>query len=137
MEEHFVTTPDGYILGLHRIPADPHSPRSHFNPSSSSSGGDGDGTHDSEDAESVDGADQPSTVHALRPVLIVHGFMHSSEAFIRLNASDSLPLVLNEAGYDVWLGSILYRHSSFFLFIFRISFDINYITAVTSIPTSM
>jgi len=42
----------------------------------------------------------------VRPVLILHGFMHSSEAFtIRQRAADSLPLVLNNAGYDVWLGN--------------------------------
>lgn len=74
-EEHFVTTTDGYVLGLHRIPA------SHYN----------------------DGAEE---VHHVRPVLILHGFMHSSEAFtIRQRAADSLPLVLNNAGYDVWLGN--------------------------------
>ena len=77
-EEHFVTTPDGYVLGLHRIPA------THVN----------------------DGADEVENPH-IRPVLIVHGFMHCSEAFtIRQRAADSLPLVLNGAGYDIWLGSI-------------------------------
>eukprot|EP00026_Physarum_polycephalum_P005701 Phypoly_transcript_05736.p1 GENE.Phypoly_transcript_05736~~Phypoly_transcript_05736.p1 ORF type:complete len:435 (+),score=42.98 Phypoly_transcript_05736:442-1746(+) len=76
-EEHFVTTPDGYVLGLHRIPT------SRIN----------------------DGADEIEPRH-LRPVLILHGFMHSSEAFtIRQCTSDSLPLVLNKAGYDVWLGN--------------------------------
>jgi len=77
-EEHFATTADGYILGLHRIPATP--------------------------AIVADGADE--TFSPPRPVLIVHGFMQSSEAFaIRQHASDSLPLVLAEAGYDVWLGN--------------------------------
>lgn len=76
-EEHFVTTSDGYILGLHRVPAD----------------------------LSNDGADEDTKQPQLKPVLIIHGFMHSSEAFIRHQASDSLPLVLNEAGYDVWLGN--------------------------------
>lgn len=79
-EDHFVITADGYILGLHRIPT----------PNTCN-----------------DGADQ-ATPDQLRPVLIIHGFMQSSEAFaIRQKASDSLPLVLADAGYDVWLGSIL------------------------------
>lgn len=80
-EEHFVTTEDGYILGLHRIPAD---------------------------LSNKDGADEKTKQQQqprLKPVLIIHGFMHSSEAFIRHQASDSLPLVLNDAGYDVWLGN--------------------------------
>jgi lysosomal acid lipase/cholesteryl ester hydrolase len=77
-EEHFATTPDGYILGLHRIPA------SH---------------------NQYDGAEEIHTPSLLRPVLIVHGFMHSSEAFIRHRATDSLPLVLHDSGYDVWLGN--------------------------------
>jgi len=81
-EEHFVTTPDGYILGLHRV-----SP--HVVPGTT-----------------VDGADFTAPPQALRPVLVVHGFMQSSEAFaIRQRASDSLPLVLSDAGYDVWLGN--------------------------------
>jgi len=79
-EDHFVTTPDGYILGLHRIPA-------------------------TQSTDNADGAD-PATETPLRPVLIIHGFMQSSEAFaIRQKASDSLPLVLADAGYDVWLGN--------------------------------
>jgi len=77
-EEHFVTTPDGYILGLHRIPTD---------------------------LSNNDGADESTKEQRLKPVLIIHGFMHSSEAFIRQQASDCLPLVLNDAGYDVWLGN--------------------------------
>lgn len=73
-EDHFVTTPDGYILGLHRIPAQ---------------------------SDGADNNDSP-----LRPVLIIHGFMQSSEAFaIRQKTTDSLPLVLADAGYDVWLGN--------------------------------
>jgi lysosomal acid lipase/cholesteryl ester hydrolase len=76
-EEHFVTTPDGFVLGLHRVPAPTHS---------------------------NDGAD--SAPLKLRPVLVLHGFMHSSEAFtIRQNVTDSLPLVLHDAGYDIWLGN--------------------------------
>jgi len=89
-EEHFVTTPDGYILGLHRIPA----------PSSHTISKDG---ADDEGKAGVGASQQPLP---LRPVLIIHGFMHSSEAVtIRQRESDSLPLVLREAGYDVWLGN--------------------------------
>jgi lysosomal acid lipase/cholesteryl ester hydrolase len=80
-EEHFVTTPDGYILGLHRVPAT---------------------------NQSNDGADvgKPNEDAPRCPILMIHGFMHSSEALtIRQNIADSLPLVLSNAGYDVWLGN--------------------------------
>lgn len=80
-ESHFVTTPDHYVLGLHRIPYT---------------------------KAPTDGADEggwerqpPRGV-----VLLVHGFMQSSEAFtIRRDSSNSIPLVLAAAGYDVWLGN--------------------------------
>jgi len=81
-EEHFVTTPDGYILALHRIPA-----RNGLNGAEESGNGDGKQSQ-------------------LKPVLAIHGFMHSSEAItVRQRALDSLPLVLNDGGYDVWLGN--------------------------------
>jgi lysosomal acid lipase/cholesteryl ester hydrolase len=80
-ESHFVSTPDGYILGLHRIP--------------------------SEKRVSLDGADDVSSSSPPRGVvLIVHGFMQSSESFVvRRESTNSLPLVLADAGYDVWLGN--------------------------------
>lgn len=86
-EGHFATTPDGYILGLHRIPT-PHKPTS-------------------SDRDGADPNSPPTTPSdPPRPVLIIHGFMQSSEAFaIRRRTSDSLPLVLSDAGYDVWLGN--------------------------------
>lgn len=85
-ESHFVTTPDGYILGLQRIPS-------------------------KNSVTCADGADEASNEVSSRQatrgvVLLVHGFMQSSEAFIiRKDSSNSLPLVLAEAGYDVWLGN--------------------------------
>lgn len=84
-ESHFATTPDGYILGLQRIPSNIHS--------------------------CPDGADEASNAAynnqpARGVVLMVHGFMQSSESFIfRKDSSNSIPLVLAEAGYDVWLGN--------------------------------
>lgn len=91
-EEHFVTTPDGYVLGLHRVPAVPSSSRR-------------DGADERAYDDNDDDDNDSSSTPPLRPVLIIHGFMHSSEAFIRQQACDSLPLVLNDEGYDVWLGN--------------------------------
>jgi len=83
-EKHFVTTPDGYILGLQRIPSKDNLP---------------------------DGADEAANeAYNKRPasgvVLMIHGFMQSSEAFVvRRDSSNSIPLTLAAAGYDVWLGN--------------------------------
>jgi len=84
-ESHFATTADGYVLGLQRIVA-------------------------SKANKCADGADEASQeAYSRNPpkvVLMVHGFMQSSEAFVvRKDSSNSLPLVLAEAGYDVWLGN--------------------------------
>jgi len=93
-EGHFVTTPDGYVLGLHRIP------------SAAIVAGVDDNDADGADGGAPVEAVPPRSTIPPRPVLIVHGFMQSSEAFaIRQRASDSLPLVLSSAGYDVWLGN--------------------------------
>jgi lysosomal acid lipase/cholesteryl ester hydrolase len=84
-ESHFTTTTDGYVLGLQRIPP--------------------------KHKTCADGADEASTeAHSRLPsrgvVLLIHGFMQSSESFtIRRDSSNSLPLVLANAGYDVWLGN--------------------------------
>jgi len=86
-EEHHTTTPDGFVLGLHRIPFG---------------------------LDSIDGAEEnsiddktPNQRAEIRPaVLILHGFMQSSEAFVcRKDPHNSLPMVLANAGFDVWLGN--------------------------------
>jgi len=84
-EEHFVTTPDGYVLCLHRITGRSKSQN-------------GAGANDSDQEE--------EEVPKKGVVLLQHGFMMHSEAFtIRKNTHDSLPLILSDAGYDVWLGN--------------------------------
>jgi len=88
VEEHFATTPDGFILGLHRITgpklfdtppeSPPTSPR---------------------DPKSGKSIGKPV-------VLIMHGFMQTSEAWLcRSKPEDSLPFILADAGFDVWLGN--------------------------------
>jgi len=79
-EHHFVTTEDGYILTLHRIP-----------------GGRKKNKLDGEDA-----------VGGKKPVVfILHGFMQNSEVWVcREKPSDNLALVLAECGWDVWMGNV-------------------------------
>jgi len=75
VEEHFVQTKDGFILGLHRmLPQE--------------------GSHcDGERADSKG------------VVFFQHGFMQNSEAFIVRGPGKSLPYILVDLGYDVWLGN--------------------------------
>ncbi|KAJ3312791.1 hypothetical protein HDV04_002756 [Boothiomyces sp. JEL0838] len=89
-QTHYVTTKDGYILALHRIPFSRaenlknknniRRKRSHL---------------------SFDDA-QPN-----RPVVILwHGFLMCSEVWVSSpNSLESLALTLADAGYDVWLGN--------------------------------
>ncbi|KAL1459169.1 hypothetical protein WDU94_011176, partial [Cyamophila willieti] len=45
-----------------------------------------------------------------RPVLILHGYLAAPEIFL-IRGKEDLPMVLTDAGYDVWLGS--YRGSHY------------------------
>ena len=76
-EEHVVMTKDGYLLGLHRIP----NGRGQPNP-------------------------RPGTSTGKPVVYLHHGLLMNSEVWLcATSAERSLPLVLAEAGFDVWLGN--------------------------------
>jgi lysosomal acid lipase/cholesteryl ester hydrolase len=77
VEEHVVLTKDGYLLGIHRIPGPKCEPR----PAPGSSTG--------------------------KPVVYLHhGLLMNSEIWVCLtNPERSVPFVLAELGYDVWLGN--------------------------------
>ena len=79
-EDHVVQTSDGYLLGLHRIS---HAKAEH----PASAGG--------------------FAKKVRKPVVYLHhGLLMCSDVFLcATNAERALPLVLAEAGYDVWLGN--------------------------------
>lgn len=76
-EEHVVMTKDGYLLGLHRIP----NGRGQPNP-------------------------RPGTSSGKPVVYLHHGLLMNSEVWLcTTEAERSIPLVLAEAGFDVWMGN--------------------------------
>ncbi|GAM22149.1 hypothetical protein SAMD00019534_053240, partial [Acytostelium subglobosum LB1] len=103
VEEHFVTTKDGFVLGLHRITG----PRAFTSPLNSAPASPRDlgirGSHASLFGNSSNNSNSAMVKPA---VLLMHGFMMSSEVWLtRTNPNDSLPFILADAGYDVWLGN--------------------------------
>lgn len=76
-EEHVVLTKDGYLLGLHRLPS-----------------------------KMGEKERSPGTSTGKPVVYLHHGLLMNSEIWVCLtNAERSLPFVLVEQGYDVWLGN--------------------------------
>jgi len=76
-EEHVVLTKDGYLLGLHRLPSQKGEQRT-----------------------------SPGTTTGKPVVYLHHGLLMNSEIWVCLtDAQRSLPFVLVEQGYDVWLGN--------------------------------
>lgn len=75
LQTHAVETSDGFILIMHRIV----SRRSPATPVSTPG-------------------------HSI-PIFLMHGCMMSSDSWICLGANRSLPFMLVDAGYDVWMGN--------------------------------
>ncbi|XP_038064867.1 lysosomal acid lipase/cholesteryl ester hydrolase-like [Patiria miniata] len=88
-ERHFVTTADGFILGLQRIPH----------------GRNETGVHSST-AQAIN-ATEPSTNTTKRPVVFLqHGLLCSSTNWLTNLANQSFAYILADAGFDVWLGNV-------------------------------
>jgi lysosomal acid lipase/cholesteryl ester hydrolase len=76
-EEHVVLTKDGYLLGLHRLPAKMGEKKTN-----------------------------PGTSTGKPVVYLHHGLLMNSEVWVCLtDAQRTLPFVLVERGFDVWLGN--------------------------------
>ena len=98
LEEHFVTTEDGYVLGLYHIP---------HGRSSSDGGGTG-GTRQqrrSRTLKAASGASAASSASSRPCVLLQHGLLDSSAAWVLNEPQQSLGFILADAGYCVWLGN--------------------------------
>ncbi|KAI0292526.1 Alpha/Beta hydrolase protein [Russula brevipes] len=77
VEEHVVLTKDGYLLGVHRIPGPKCEPRP-----------------------------MPGTSTGKPVVYLHHGLLMNSEVWVCVTDPErSVPFVLAELGYDVWLGN--------------------------------
>ena len=105
LEEHFVTTADGYVLGMFRIPwGTSDAPEATAGPRQSSRGSSSssDGGSSSSSGGTV-GSGTPSPV-CRPPVLLLHGVLDSSAAWVLNRPEQSLGFILADADYDVWLG---------------------------------
>ncbi|KAI9296939.1 putative triglyceride lipase-cholesterol esterase [Neoconidiobolus thromboides FSU 785] len=90
-QEFLVTTEDGYLLSVHRIPeASPKTPTREF---------------PTPEISQIQFNIKKSKVN--KPVVLLwHGFLMSSEVFVcKPNLLDNLAFWLVEQGYDVWLGN--------------------------------
>ncbi|XP_073837935.1 lipase 3-like [Musca autumnalis] len=76
-EVHTVTTKDGYLLTMFRIPGSP-----------------------------LMASGDEKEISTKPPVLLMHGTQCSSDMWVLNGPNDGLPYLLANAGYDVWIGNI-------------------------------
>lgn len=120
LEEHVVRTRDGYYLGVQRIPSGRRAaaaapapkaeaaaaPKAESPPFPTARPRDGRSAASAgSDSEGAAARWGPEGSGRRPPVLLVHGLMMSSEAWL-MRGERSLPFMLADAGYDVWLGNV-------------------------------
>uniref|UniRef100_A0A383W053 Lipase n=1 Tax=Tetradesmus obliquus TaxID=3088 RepID=A0A383W053_TETOB len=109
LEEHFVTTKDGYILRLFRIPssaASSASPASTHCVVAHPVAATVDNRHCSKCSWHHNSSSSSVSSSSGRPmVFLQHALMDSSAGWLLLGPKRSLALQLADAGFDVWLGN--------------------------------
>jgi len=114
LEKHYVTTKDGYILSLYRIPHGLKTTGTHtgthfsgqlitaaagrkvLRPEATDSGG---------SASASDDGDVGEETSRKPVVLLQHGLLDSCAGFLLAGHDSALAFLLVEAGFDVWLGN--------------------------------
>lgn len=87
-EIHVVTTKDGYILKLHRIPDPALQKVADYS------------------AEQLDPSSSNNQLDGFRGVvLLMHGLFSTAADFVVTGPENGLSFVLADAGYDVWMGN--------------------------------
>lgn len=89
-EQHYVTTSDGHILSLQRIPHGRNSAADNYGGASKDVGRTNKGRRRKEK----------------KVVLLQHGLLDASETWVQNFETQSLAFVLADAGFDVWLGNV-------------------------------
>ncbi|KAI8467151.1 MAG: Alpha/Beta hydrolase protein [Monoraphidium minutum] len=100
LEEHFVTTADGYILRMFRIPHGPPAACTARGGAANASAAGGGG------GEAGAQACGAAPAGAARPVAFMqHALLDSSAGWVLLGPGRALALQLVDAGFDVWLAN--------------------------------
>uniref|UniRef100_A0A182HH24 Uncharacterized protein n=1 Tax=Anopheles arabiensis TaxID=7173 RepID=A0A182HH24_ANOAR len=95
IEKHVLTTTDGYILKLHRIPDPMQYPAS------------GERSTDPKLADDPDGLLRFGPAKTFRgTVLLMPGLFSTAADFVVTGPENGLAFVLADAGYDVWLANV-------------------------------
>ncbi|KAJ2665082.1 cholesterol esterase [Coemansia sp. RSA 1200] len=108
-EDHLAETPDGFLLGIHRITGPRGRRIAQAIHAGTGTGADANADADTDirTAGTLAPEDRQVSMRSTRPVVLFwHGFMLSSECFVcHPDWVNILPFRLAEAGYDVWLGN--------------------------------